>query len=207
MRRQPHWRRSSTSCRRVHGRRLGRAGVRTLLGPSADYGLDGTPTASPSSSTRPAWNKPARRRAVVRLRPGDGALPPPPRLPRSLVLASAYAGWAGSLGRRRRRSAAQWRRNAAERPLDEFVREFSTRCSRPRSTAEVVDETIDGMISAIRPAGLLANGKRVRGRRPAPRPAGDRRTDAAHSTASADKRAPVSIAEELHRRSQARGSW
>jgi pimeloyl-ACP methyl ester carboxylesterase len=45
-------------------------------------------------------------------------------LPRSLVLASAYAGWAGSLGRKEAEVRRQWGLHASERPRDEFVGEF-----------------------------------------------------------------------------------
>jgi pimeloyl-ACP methyl ester carboxylesterase len=79
-----------------------------------------------------------------------------PRLPRSLVLASAYAGWAGSLGRdeaeRRRR---QFLRDA-ERPLEDVVREFSVSLFTDDVPRELVEETIDIMLEATRPAGMRA---------------------------------------------------
>jgi pimeloyl-ACP methyl ester carboxylesterase len=81
-----------------------------------------------------------------------------PRVPRSLVLASAYAGWAGSLGR----DEAERRRDGflrdAERPLEEVIREFSATLFTDSVPDELVDETIDIMIGATRPAGMRAMG-------------------------------------------------
>jgi pimeloyl-ACP methyl ester carboxylesterase len=81
-----------------------------------------------------------------------------PRLPRSLVLASAYAGWAGSLGRdEAERRREEFLRNA-ERPLEEVVREFSATLFSDDVPDELVDETIDIMLGATRPAGMRAMG-------------------------------------------------
>jgi pimeloyl-ACP methyl ester carboxylesterase len=81
-----------------------------------------------------------------------------PRLPRSLVLASAYAGWAGSLGREEaERRRDEFLRNA-ERPLEDVVREFSTTLFTGSASRDVVDETIDIMLGATRPAGMRAMG-------------------------------------------------
>lgn len=81
-----------------------------------------------------------------------------PGLPRSLVLASAYAGWAGSLGRDEAEARrAEFLRNA-DRPLAEVVREFSTTLFDESVPTELVDETIDIMLGATRRAGMLAMG-------------------------------------------------
>jgi pimeloyl-ACP methyl ester carboxylesterase len=81
-----------------------------------------------------------------------------PGLPRSLVLASAYAGWAGSLGRdEAERRRAEFLTNA-DRPLEDVVREFSTTLFDDSVPDELVDETIDIMLSATRPAGMRAMG-------------------------------------------------
>ena len=81
-----------------------------------------------------------------------------PGLVRSLVLASAYAGWAGSLGREEaERRRDEFRRNA-ERPLEDVVREFSTTLFTASVPRELVDEKIDIMIGATRSAGMLAMG-------------------------------------------------
>ena len=81
-----------------------------------------------------------------------------PGLPRSLVLASAYAGWAGSLGR----EEAERRRAefiaSADRPLEDVARELSQTLFTDSVPDEVVDETIDIMIGATRPAGMRAMG-------------------------------------------------
>jgi len=78
-----------------------------------------------------------------------------PQLPRSLVLASAYAGWAGSLGR----DAAEERREAilrdAERPPEEVARAFSATLFVESAPAALVDETV-AMMSSFHPAGLRA---------------------------------------------------
>ncbi len=81
-----------------------------------------------------------------------------PELPRSLVLASAYAGWAGSLGRAEAEARrAEFLRNA-DRPLDEVVREFSATLFTDSDPPELVEETIDLMTTATRPAGMRAMG-------------------------------------------------
>jgi pimeloyl-ACP methyl ester carboxylesterase len=78
-----------------------------------------------------------------------------PKLPRSLLLVSAYAGWAGSLGR----GVAEQRRETflrdAERPLEQVVREFSTTLFTESVPAELVEEAIEVMMDS-RPAGLRA---------------------------------------------------
>lgn len=76
-------------------------------------------------------------------------------VPRSLVLASAYAGWAGSLGRKEAEARRQWGLHAAERPLDEFVDEFCDTLFTASVPAAVVDETA-AMIREFHPAGLRA---------------------------------------------------
>jgi pimeloyl-ACP methyl ester carboxylesterase len=80
-----------------------------------------------------------------------------PALPRSLLLVSAYAGWAGSLGR----EVAEQRRESflsdVERPMEEVAREFSMTLFTDSVPVEVVDEAVDVMTDA-RPAGLRAMG-------------------------------------------------
>jgi pimeloyl-ACP methyl ester carboxylesterase len=79
-------------------------------------------------------------------------------LPRSLVLASAYAGWAGSLGREEaERRRAEFLRNA-DRPLEDVVREFTTTLFTDSVPHEVVDEAVDVMLGATRAAGMRAMG-------------------------------------------------
>ncbi len=78
-----------------------------------------------------------------------------PRVPRSLVLASAYAGWAGSLGR----EAAEQRRELmlgyANRPADEVVREFSTTLFTDAVPEALVEASIEVM-KDFHPAGVRA---------------------------------------------------
>src|SRR5215210_3670091 len=65
-----------------------------------------------------------------------------PDLARSLVLVSAYAGWAGSLGREVAEQRRQRALRDAERPPDEVVRDFSTTLFTEAVPAEIVDEAI-----------------------------------------------------------------
>jgi pimeloyl-ACP methyl ester carboxylesterase len=78
---------------------------------------------------------------------------------RSLVLASAYAGWAGSLGREEvERRRAEFLENA-DRPLEDVVHEFTTTLFNDSVPHELVDEAVDIMLGATRPAGMRAMGK------------------------------------------------
>lgn len=121
-----------------------------------------------------------------------------PELPRSLVLVSAYAGWAGSLGR----EVAEQRRESflrdAERPPDEVVRDFGTTLFTESVPAEIVDEAI-AVMSDCRPAGLraMANAFADADLRDV-LPLIDLPTLLLYG--DADQRSPVSIGEELHAR-------
>ena len=78
-----------------------------------------------------------------------------PRLPATLVLASAYAGWAGSLGREAaERRRAEFLRNA-DRPIDEVVREFSDTLFDASAPDSVVASTAE-LMRETRPAGIRA---------------------------------------------------
>jgi pimeloyl-ACP methyl ester carboxylesterase len=79
-----------------------------------------------------------------------------PGVPRSLVLASAYAGWAGSLGRDEAEHRREQFLRDAERPLSEVVREFSATLFTGSAPEELVRETIDIMLGSTRPAGMRA---------------------------------------------------
>ena len=117
-------------------------------------------------------------------------------VPRSLVLVSAYAGWAGSLGRKVAEERRQWGLHAAERPLDEFVGEFCDTLFTASVPAGVVDETV-AVISEFHPAGLraMANAFADADLRDV-LPEIDVPTLLLYG--DADKRSPVSIGEELH---------
>jgi pimeloyl-ACP methyl ester carboxylesterase len=119
-----------------------------------------------------------------------------PQLPRSLVLVSAYAGWAGSLGR----EVAEQRRDAfltgAELPREDVVREFSTTLFTESVPAEVVDAVV-AVANDFRPAGLRAMANALADadlRDVLPRI--DVPTLLLYG--EDDKRSPVSIGEELH---------
>jgi pimeloyl-ACP methyl ester carboxylesterase len=119
-----------------------------------------------------------------------------PELPRSLVLASAYAGWLGSLGREVSEERRKWGLRAAERPREEFVRDFGETLFVESVPAELVDESLE-ICADFHPAGLRAM------------------TDAFADAdlrdvlptidvptlliyGDADQRSPVSVGEELH---------
>jgi pimeloyl-ACP methyl ester carboxylesterase len=117
-------------------------------------------------------------------------------LPRSLVLASAYAGWAGSLGRQVAEERRQWGLHAAERPLDEFVGDFCDTLFTASVPAAVVDQTV-AVIAEFHPAGLraMANAFADADLRDV-LPEIDVPTLLLYG--DADQRSPVSIGEELH---------
>jgi pimeloyl-ACP methyl ester carboxylesterase len=119
-------------------------------------------------------------------------------LPRSLVLVSAYAGWAGSLGR----EVAEQRRQSflrdAERPLAEVVREFSATLFTDAVPAEVVDQVVQVMMDT-RPAGLRAMGNAFADADLRDvLPLVDVPTLLLYG--DADIRSPVSVGEEMHAR-------
>ena len=119
-------------------------------------------------------------------------------VPRSLVLASAYAGWAGSLGRKEAEARRQWGLHAAERPLDEFVDEFCDTLFTGSVPAAVVDETA-AMIREFHPAGLRAMADAF-----ADADLRDVLPEIDVPTlllyGNADVRSPVSVGEDLHAR-------
>jgi pimeloyl-ACP methyl ester carboxylesterase len=121
-----------------------------------------------------------------------------PALPRSLLLVSAYAGWAGSLGR----EVAEQRRRSflrdADRPIEEVVREFSTTLFTDSVPAEIVDEVVEVMMDS-RPAGLhaMANAFADADLRDV-LPKVDVPTLLLYG--DADMRSPVSVGEDLHAR-------
>ena len=125
-----------------------------------------------------------------------------PELPRSLVLASAYAGWAGSLPPdvvEARRTG--WLRDAG-RPAGEVVADFSATLFTESVPAAVVDEAL-AVIREFRPAGLraVANASADADLRDV-LPTIDVPTLLLYG--DADRRSPVSVGEALHE--QIRGS-
>jgi pimeloyl-ACP methyl ester carboxylesterase len=119
-----------------------------------------------------------------------------PEVPRSLVLASAYAGWLGSLGRAAAEERRQWALQGAERPREEFVREFGETLFTESVPAEIVNETLD-ICRDFHPAGLraMANASADADLRDV-LPLIDVPTLLIYG--DADQRSPVSIGEELH---------
>jgi pimeloyl-ACP methyl ester carboxylesterase len=78
-----------------------------------------------------------------------------PEIPRSLVLASAYAGWAGSLSPE---AVAQRKAGMArliELPPDAWAREWLPTLLTPAASPEVVDE-LSGILREFHPAGQRA---------------------------------------------------
>jgi pimeloyl-ACP methyl ester carboxylesterase len=119
-----------------------------------------------------------------------------PTLPGSLVLASAYAGWAGSLGR----EAAERRRDSflrdLDRPKEEVVRDFGATLFTESVPAEVVELEIEVMRD-FRPAGIRAMARAFADADLREvLPAIDVPTLLLYG--DADQRAPLSVGEELH---------
>ena len=121
-----------------------------------------------------------------------------PELPRRLVLVSAYAGWAGSLGREVAEQRRQFFLDNVDRPADELVRDFNTTLFSESVPAEIVEEATAVMMD-FRPAGLRAMGHAL---------ADADLRDVLPSIdvptlvlyGDADQRSPVSIGEQLHAR-------
>jgi hypothetical protein len=114
-------------------------------------GCPTTPTAWPGSSTRWIWGTPCRW-AVV----GGLALElhcRHPQLPSSLVLASAYAGWAGSLPPEVVQERLQRVMREAELPPAQWVRGYLPGLFTDAAPAALVEEAL-AMMLEVRPAGM-----------------------------------------------------
>jgi pimeloyl-ACP methyl ester carboxylesterase len=119
-----------------------------------------------------------------------------PRLPRSLVLASAYAGWAGSLPAdvvaERLETVLRW----AELPPEQLARAWIPSLLTEAAPADMVEEVVE-IMSDFRPAGV-----RVMARSFAEADLRDvlPRVDVPTLLlyGDADKRSPLQVAEELH---------
>jgi pimeloyl-ACP methyl ester carboxylesterase len=77
-----------------------------------------------------------------------------PDLPRSLVLASAYAGWAGSLPPEEVDRRLSMATADAERPPEEWVEHYLPTFFASEVDQEVIDDTVAMMLDT-RPAGML----------------------------------------------------
>ena len=76
-----------------------------------------------------------------------------PTIPRTLVLASAYAGWAGSLPRDVVEQRLQQMLRLTEQPPDQLVRAFLPTLFTESAPPEAVDE-VAAIVSGFHPAGL-----------------------------------------------------
>jgi pimeloyl-ACP methyl ester carboxylesterase len=122
-----------------------------------------------------------------------------PMIPRTLILASAYAGWAGSLPPEVAEQRKQGMLRRIELPPEEFAREFLPSLLADSAPAEVVDE-VRAMLSDFHPAGqraLLRAGFAEHDVR-------DVLADIAVPTlllhGEKDVRSPLNVAEEMHAR-------
>jgi pimeloyl-ACP methyl ester carboxylesterase len=164
--------------------------------PSEDYGLDGYADCLAAFIEALGLERPH----VLGLSFGSGLVLElfrrHPKLPRSLVLASAYAGWLGSLGREVAEERRQWGLQAAERPREEFVRDFGETLFTASVPAEIVNETLE-ICRDFHPAGLraMANAFADADLRDV-LPLIDVPTLLIYG--DADQRSPISIGEELH---------
>lgn len=78
-----------------------------------------------------------------------------PRLPRTLVLASAYAGWAGSLPAEVVEQRLRQALRDADLPPDDVARRFLPGLFTQGAPTEMIDEAVE-MMSQFHPAGLRA---------------------------------------------------
>jgi pimeloyl-ACP methyl ester carboxylesterase len=117
---------------------------------------------------------------------------------RSLVLLSAYAGWAGSLGREEAERRRRWGQSVADLPPSQVVADFAETLFTPEVPPEIVQAELDVMRD-FRPTGVraVANALADADLRDV-LPTIDVPTLLVHG--DADKRAPLEVAEELHAR-------
>jgi pimeloyl-ACP methyl ester carboxylesterase len=164
--------------------------------PSDDYGLDGYADCLAAFIEALGLERPH----VLGLSFGSGLVLElfrrHPKLPRSLVLASAYAGWLGSLGREVAEERRQWGLQAAELSREEFVRDFGETLFTASVPAEIVNETLE-ICRDFHPAGLraMANAFADADLRDV-LPLIDVPTMLIYG--DADQRSPISVGEELH---------
>ena len=121
-----------------------------------------------------------------------------PRVPRSLVLASAYAGWAGSLPAEVVDQRLRQALREADLPADQFVPGWIPGLLTDSAPAELVDDVV-AMMSGFHPAGYRAMARGL-----AEADLRDVLPRIGVSTlllyGDADRRSPLSVAEDLHAR-------
>ncbi len=119
-----------------------------------------------------------------------------PELPRTLILASAYAGWAGSLAPAEVEHRLQQVLDLADRPPEEFVSAVRPTMFSESTPAETVDAFVDNA-AAFHPAGLRAMARAIAGadlREMLPSVA----VPALLLNGDNDVRAPLPVAESIH---------
>ena len=121
-----------------------------------------------------------------------------PLIPRTLVLASAYAGWAGSLPAEVVEHRLEQALREADLPADQFVPGWIPGLLTESAPAELVDGVV-AMMSEFHPAGYraMARGLAVTDLRDA-LPRIDVPTLLLYG--DADRRSPLSVAQDLHAR-------
>jgi pimeloyl-ACP methyl ester carboxylesterase len=117
---------------------------------------------------------------------------------RSLVLLSAYAGWAGSLGREEAERRRHWGLTVADLPPGQVVADFAETLFTPEVPQEIVQAEL-AVMTDFRPTGVraMANAFADADLRDV-LPTIDVPTLLVHG--DADQRAPLQVAEELHAR-------
>ena len=121
-----------------------------------------------------------------------------PALVRSLVLLSAYAGWAGSLGREEAERRRQWGQSVADLPPRQVAADFAATLFTHEVPPNIVEAELEVMTD-FRPAGVraMANALADADLREV-LPTIDVPTLLVHG--DADRRAPLKVAQELHDR-------
>ena len=121
-----------------------------------------------------------------------------PALVRSLVLVSAYAGWAGSLGREEAERRRQWGQSVADLPARQVAVDFAATLFTQEVPPEIVQAYLEVMTD-FRPVGVraIANALADADLREL-LPSIDVPTLLVHG--DADQRAPLTVAEKLHAR-------
>jgi pimeloyl-ACP methyl ester carboxylesterase len=121
-----------------------------------------------------------------------------PAIPQSLILASAYAGWAGSLPAEAVEQRKQHVMQALDLPAEQWAREWSPSMLSPSAPTELVDEVV-ASLAAFHPAG-----QRVIIRAFGDQDLRDVLSRVAVPTlllyGDRDVRSPISVGEDLHTR-------
>ena len=76
-----------------------------------------------------------------------------PQIPRSLILAGAYAGWAGSLPRTEVARRMEWVNDVLNRPVDEWGLDFLAKVYRDPTPPDVIAEAME-ILRDLRPDGF-----------------------------------------------------